>query len=36
VRTLASLTQDQWVDEFKRLKKLNERMLKPKGRKKGE
>jgi hypothetical protein len=29
VPTLASLTLDQWVDEFNRLKKLNEGMLRP-------
>ena len=34
VRTLASLTLDQWIDEFKRLKKLNEGMLRPPARKK--
>ena len=34
VPTLASLTLDQWLDEFNRLKKLNEGMLRPKGRKK--
>ena len=34
VPTLSSLTLDQWVDEFKRLKKLNEGMLRPTVRKK--
>jgi hypothetical protein len=29
VATLSSLTLDQWVDEFRRLKELNERMLRP-------
>jgi hypothetical protein len=32
--TLASLTLDQWVDEFQRLKKLNEGMLRPPVKKK--
>ena len=35
VPTLSSLTLDQWVDEFKRLKKLNESMLRPPVKKKG-
>ncbi len=34
VPTLASLTIDQWVDEFQRLKKLNEGMLRPPVKKK--
>jgi hypothetical protein len=34
VPTLASLTLGQWVDEFKRLKKLNEGMLRSSVRKK--
>jgi hypothetical protein len=34
VPILSSLTLDQWVDEFKRLKKLNEGMLRPPARKK--
>ena len=34
VPTLASLTLDQWVDEFQRLKKLNEGMLRPPVKKK--
>jgi hypothetical protein len=29
VPTLASLNLDQWVEEFERLKKLNEGMLRP-------
>ncbi len=32
VPTLASLTLAQWVDEFMRLKKMNESMLRPKDR----
>ena len=34
VPTLASLTLDQWVDEFSWLKKLNEGMLRPPVKKK--
>ena len=34
VPTLASLTLEQWLDEFKQLKKLNEGMLRPPARKK--
>jgi hypothetical protein len=34
VPTLSGLTLDQWVDEFKRLKKLNEGMLRPPVKKK--
>jgi len=33
VPTRASWTLDQWLDEFKRLKKLNEGMLRPPARK---
>jgi hypothetical protein len=29
VATLATLTLDQWVDEFKRLNKLNEGIVRP-------
>jgi hypothetical protein len=32
VPTLASLTLDQWMDEFNRLKKLNDGMLRPPAR----
>lgn len=35
VPTLSSLTLDQWLDEFKRLKKLNDGMLRPAAKKKG-
>jgi hypothetical protein len=34
VATLSSLTLDQWVDEFKRLKRLNEDMRRPPVKKK--
>ncbi len=34
VPNLSSLTLDQWVIEFKRLKKLNEAMLRPPAKKK--
>jgi len=34
VPTLSSLTLEQWLDEFKRLKELNEGMLRPPPRKK--
>jgi hypothetical protein len=34
VPTLSSLTLDQWLDEFTRLKKLNESMLRPPVKKK--
>jgi hypothetical protein len=34
VPTIASLTVDQWVSEFERLKKLNEGLLRPTARKK--
>jgi hypothetical protein len=34
VPILSSLTLDRWVDEFRRLKKVNEGLLKPPGKKK--
>jgi hypothetical protein len=34
IPTLASLTLDQWLDEFNRLKKLNDGMQRPKAGKK--
>jgi len=34
IPTLASPTLDQWVDKFRRLKKLNEGMLRPPVKKK--
>jgi hypothetical protein len=33
-QTLTSLTLEQWVDEFRRLKKLNESLSRPPARKK--